>query len=313
VVTQTDKDFINNMGLRVNQNGVKLDEEGDLGESLLNLQAKSLKQKAVAHALGLDTENRPRDTNSDLASTIVTTALNKMEKVQETLSDEKKQAQEAASQAYQESDNLKAQLFTNQFQQLTKLQEDTKLQMAELKKSNNPKTALESIQEMLTIMDYLEKRRPGAQSQEPSPRTQVVNVSDQIELLKAQQQHEIEMKKLDLAIQSQKQSFELQMLQLKEDSERRWAEYKDSQNFKKNGLAGFQDIATALTASVEKEMKGEKVAAQVDSQPGAENLAASVTAFPCQFCGKQVNVKPGEDLATCPTQGCGAQYEIKAK
>ncbi len=312
MVSQADKEFVNNAGQRVVSNTLN-SEEKDLGEELLELNAKAIKQKAVAQTLGVELGAKsPPPGDSGLASTIVNTAFNKMSDVQETLSKEKRAAEESAAAAYQEADQVKATFFQTQIKMLSDLQSEVRKQMEQLRTNNNPNSALAAVKDVMEIMALLQQRMAPAPSAEASrPPVSTINPEMEIRLTELKHNHELEMKKLDLQMQNQKQAFDLQLLQFQEDSKRRWAEWQDSQKTKSSAMNGLQDLAAAIGAGVEKERDGGSRTEEsvISAQPSSNK--AAVNNFPCQFCKTQIAVPPEAATVTCPNKECAAEYEIR--
>jgi len=268
-------------------------------------QDDALVMKATAQAYGLnevkvDTGGHKGESE---APSVVSAAMTHMDSMIKETNEMSKEKEKELLQARKEADDARASLFTTQLQVIQNMQDSLMESQKRMSEQNSPEAAISTVEKWETIFN---KFRPQV-SNEPSAAL-AKGTSDQttITLEKMRQDHDREMKQIDLQITTLNNDFQLRMLQFNEDSRRRWKEYEDGNKLKENAFGGFSDLAASIAAGIDKE-RGVGTAAP------EESIQAAVSGFKCQLCGTHVDIPEGVERVVCSKPGCGAEYAIKVK
>ena len=299
-------------------------EKPDMADELLAVQEKVLKNKLIAREFGID--NQTAAAAAGLATKggepditpagVVSSVMVAMTNMQKQLADTAQKKEEDVKEARKNEDTTKQQFFQLQADILNAARAEMTTIMREIQTKNTPAGAIAGFKEFKAFFDDMSPKPPPSDGGEKTAR--MVDNQTALKLEEMHQNHALAMKKLDLEIGQQRDSFQLQLVQFKEDSERRWQEYRDGKALRGDALGGFQDFAAAIAAGID---KGRGVSAP--HQGGIDSRAASVPEehpglplkqFKCQFCHNLVTVDdPDADSVLCPTPGCDTEFHLKPK
>lgn len=167
--------------------------------------------------------------------------------------------------------------------------------------------------ELQEEIDELAKKAPKVEG------TQGMSAETMITLKKLELDQGKVLAEVQANAQAQQNAFLLKMKEFDEDAKRRWAEYRDSREFRQQGMDGFQDLVHAVGEGIAKDKEAGGVGAETKitgkgKKPAPaeeETHEAFITSFPCSQCEEKVPVDQEKGKGVCP--GCGAEYEIRSK
>ena len=301
MVSKKDVDFLGNIGGRT-MKGDKdkiLSNEKGVGEHLLEIQRRAEEQKTeqeiVKQTFGIGTSDKTSDVP---AIKVAKEALDIQSATIKSLDEARKITQDALIKAETEKNNALTQLYSLQMNTIKDAEARVQAAAARIEGGEKPKSAMDTFREIKGELDKMIEETP-----KPSPPSQAgLSEETQIKL----KQMELDQSRVLFGLQAdaeqRRREWDLKMREFEEDTRRRWAEYKDSREFREQGITGFTDLITSVGASVTKERI-------VGS--GESDLEASISQFPCQVCQTPIEVKPGATSIKCPKEGCGAEYQVK--
>lgn len=307
MVSQKDVDFLTKVGGRTvgDEKDKNLSTQPGVGEHLLKIQRQAEEQKTeqeiVKKTFGIGGQSGE---GTSLPAIIVTKAMDSHEKAVERaeaattgLKDEIKTAQGDAAQA-------KEALVQVQIDQIGKMITTMNDTLKEIKAGAAPKSVPQIINDAKELMATLQPT-----STQPTLPTGDSRLT--LDLQTMRQTHEIAMKQLDIQLQQMSQAFQLSIAEFNENTSQRWAEYKDSKEFRAKGMEGFSDLIASVGSSITKERTGGSISKERTGGSEEPHLEASMSLFPCQACGTPIEIKPGATKIKCSNEDCGAEFDIK--
>lgn len=277
--------------------GVGQPQEGSFVQDYLALRRQKNAEKLIENEMG---GAKPPPDAPSLSTTIVTNAMATQEAAIKRAEDSA-EANDGKVEKYREEARLAGErVHEVQIDQLAKMMGTINSTMEDIKRGAQPKTAIETIQEaeaLLTLMHS--KVAPTA------PAAPAVDTKLTLELEQMKQNHEMAIKHLDMELAKMNQEFQLKMAEFSDGKALRWREYEDKKAFRHDGLTGFQDLIGAVSQGISQDMGV--------SGGAEESMGASVSNFPCEFCGTTIEVPPGGGKVTCPNPECKAEFNISKK
>ena len=275
---------------------VKAKDEKDFGDDLLEAQRKAAKQRVILETIGPAAGGK---TGDDALIKATKDALDIQSATMKSIDEARKTAQDAWSKAETEKNNALSQLYQHQLDTIKEA--EARVQMAAAKiEGGQSKSAMDVFRDVKSELDKIMEELPKP----PSPPQPGVSEDTQIKL----KQMELDQAKVLFELQSgaeqQRKQWDLKLREFDEETKHRWAEYRDTKEFRNKGIEGFSDLITSIGASITKERTG-----------GSEgpHLEATVSSFPCQVCGTEIEVEPGAASVNCPNTECHASYDIKER
>ena len=286
-----------------NRDRTLAEQPESLAARIKRAQEDAMVMKATAQAYGFDAvkvEQGSSKSDSE-APSVVSAAMSQMNNMIKETTEMAKDTRKEVDIARKEADDARANLFTTQLTVIQNMQNNLMESQKRIGEQNSPESAVATVEKWETIFN---KFRPQVTGEPTVATAKTSSDETTIILEKLRQQHNVELKKLDLQIAAQNNDFNLRMLQFNEDSRRRWKEYDDGNKFKEGAFGGFSDLAAAIAAGIDKE-RGVATAA------GEGTIQAAVSGFKCQVCGKHVDIPEGVEKVVCSNPECGAGYDIK--
>lgn len=280
----------------------KPEEKKDYGQELLDFQAKAEEQKTKQKIMR-DTFGVSEGGGESLTASIVNKSIEQQTALMNQLNLQIAQAHKDLLEARKEREQAQTQLYT---ERVTILQEEKKKldeTAQQAKSAGVPHTELQAYKNVkAALKDEIDELKKST----PSPASPI-GMSDetQIRLTQMQLDQQRLLTQMQLDHEARQKEWDLKMAEFNEASNRRWAEYKDSKDFREKGMEGFSDIAAAVASGVSKKRA---------TEAGGETvIKGRVGKFPCQFCKTPVTVEPGSTTVKCPNEECGAEYEVRSK
>ena len=293
-------------------------EKLDMAEELLDVKQKVLKTKLIAREFGIDdqtaaaaaglaTKGREPDTlQAGVVGAVLTAMTGMNSALKETAETKEKEIKEARAS----EDTAKQNFFQLQADAINAARKEMTTLMQDIMAKNTPQAAIAGFRDFKAFFDEVAPK-PVAPSDGGERAARMVDNQTALKLEEMHQNHALAMKKIDLEISQQQNAFQLQLTQFKEDSERRWQEYRDSKTLRSDALGGFQDLAAAIAAGIDKE-RG--VGAKAGDEPASPRLEATLKQFRCNLCQTVVNVDDPEAASVaCPNPECGTVFHLRQK
>lgn len=292
-------------------------EQPSVMKRVLEAEVQGMEVAAAKKYLGLDGQvtNHPKE-DEKIQGNVVSAVLGAMTGMNASLKNSVEVKEKEITAARANEDTVKQQFFQLQADALNVTRAELTGLMREIQAKNTPQAAIEGFKAFKSFFDEVApKQTAPADGGERATRT--VDNQTALKLEEMHQNHELAMKKIDLEIAQQTSAFNLQLMTFKEDSERHWAEYKDNKSLRGDALGGFQDLAAAIAAGIDKDRTGASQTEHATAQEGAAHtgrIEAIVKQFECEFCHQPVTVE--DENATevpCPTPGCNTVFHLRGK
>jgi len=275
-------------------------EKPSFADEIIMERQKLIKQKEAEKGLGIGEQ-----TGESLQASIVKGAMSQQAMIMDELHKQTAEANKELLEARKEREQAQTQLYNERISILQgeKQKLDAAAQQAKgVGAAPSELDAYKKVREALKEeIDELKKGAPP-----PSGPPLGLSAETHIKLQEMSQNHELEMKRLDIELSRQDREFNIKLAEWQEESRRRWREYEDKVGMQQKGFDGFSDLAGAISSGIGKER-------ETISRGGEESIQALASQFPCQFCKTKVLIQPGELTATCPNEECGAIYNVKSK
>jgi hypothetical protein len=251
---------------------------------------------------------------ADVATAIVTASMQQQKILFDALQGQIGEANKQLLAAQAEREKANTALYNERIVILKSEQEKLEETAAAAKAAGAPKSEIEAYKEVRkAIIDEIGELAKGAPKDE-GPRGMSEGTMVTLKKMEMDQARVLaEIQATNLAAQRE---FELRIREFDENAQRRWAEYKDSKEFREQGLSGVQDLLAAVGDGISRDRGGQPAAprpGQAAAKPSGDGqeLEAFIRSFPCSQCQEKVEIEPGATTAVC--QGCGTEYDIQVK
>jgi len=268
-----------------------------------------------------------------LATSIVTKALENLNKAEERYASDAQKSRQDAIAAGAALEKAKEDVYKVQMDSMKMMLERLEKAQADVRAgAAAPKSVSDAIKEAQELVAIINGGRGEANTLRQPPTT---DISTQISLLKLQQEHEMAMKKIDLEMLKMKQDADIKMLEFKDNRDQKLREYEDNRKFKGDAMSTLEDIAAAAAAATGSSGDKEEMSfsaeghdevrvskspkfkpgppASLAQTPPAESATyeATLLSFPCQSCKTEVLVPEEGGGVVC--SNCGAKYNVDKK
>lgn len=271
--------------------------EPSAADRIIEARIKGEEVQAAKKGMG---ENQGGD---NVATSIVTESMKQQKIVLDQLQQQISEAHKDLLEARKEREEAQTQLYNERISILQGQKGELDKKAEQAKEAGVPKSQIEIYREirgeLQAEIDELKKQQP--QEGEKTEVQKGLSEGATIELERMRNEQARLLTQMRLEADDRKREWDIKMLELTEESQRRWAEYKDNKQFREQAASGLQDLASSIGAGMKRERAG---------GGGEAELEAHMTQFPCQACGTMIKIEPGDTMAKCPNEQCQAVYTI---
>ena len=284
-------------------------------DKVVEARERAAEMRVVEQTLGISGPGAGG--GESLAASVVTGAMGQQKILFDAFQAQIAQANLQLSEAKAERERAQTELYNEKVVILRAEREKLDDAAEAAKGAGAPKSQMDIYREIRKEIDgeigELKKDAPKVEG------VQAMSADTIITLKKLELDQAMTLAKITADAQSQQNEFMLKMKEFDENAQRRWAEYKDSRDFRREGMDGVQDLVHAIGDGIAQDRKGagggdgSKITGKGEKKSAPdqeEKVGAFITSFPCSQCEEKVEVDEKAGKGVCP--GCGAEYAIRS-
>jgi DNA-directed RNA polymerase subunit RPC12/RpoP/predicted Holliday junction resolvase-like endonuclease len=261
----------------------------------------------------------PNTGGETLAASIVNKALDVNLETNKNLQEQVNKRETDINEARREADKAKTELYSVIAGQVAGALDKLEKVQDEIRRGPEKGQTKSLVDQVKEARDLLLALTPEPKTG-PPPVTSSNDLQLTITLETMKQNHEVNMKKLDLELQKMQTDLQLKLAEIADAAKWKEREYSEGSEFKKNALTQVTDVASAAVAAFNARNAG--AGGAITGQPGQQQMTgqdtppgkgvtAVVRSFNCQKCGTEIVVPEDGSEVKCPTPGCGVKYGFK--